>query len=60
MTIEEAKTYMEQGQFEENTMFPKIQASVEFVEGKEGRKAVITSIDKAVEAYLNKTGTVIE
>lgn len=59
ITVEEAKNYMEQGQFEQNTMLPKMQASVEFVEGKEGRKAVITSIDKAVEGYLGKTGTVI-
>ena len=40
-------------------MLPKIQASVEFVENGEGRKAVITSIEKAVEGYEGKTGTVI-
>ena len=46
-------------QFEANTMLPKVEASVEFVEKGEGRKAVITSIDKAVEGYLGKTGTSI-
>ena len=46
-------------QFEANTMLPKVEASVEFVEKREGRKAVITSIDKAVEGYLGKTGTII-
>ena len=30
-----------------------------FVSQKPGRKAIITSIDKAKEAYLGKTGTVI-
>ena len=58
-TVKEAKEYMEQGQFEPNTMLPKMQASVEFVESGEGRKAVITSIDKAIEGYEGKTGTVI-
>ena len=57
--MKEAKEYMEQGQFEPNTMLPKMQASVEFVESGEGRKAVITSIDKAIEGYEGKTGTVI-
>ena len=55
----QAKEYMAEGQFEANTMLPKIQASVEFVEQGEGKKAVITSIDKAVDAYLGRTGTVI-
>ena len=59
ITVKEAKEYMEQGQFEPNTMLPKMQASVEFVESGEGRKAVITSIDKAIEGYEGKTGPVI-
>ena len=40
-------------------MLPKIEASINFVSRKEGRTAVITSIDKAVDAYRGKTGTVI-
>lgn len=60
MTVEQAKQYMEENQFEANTMLPKIQASVAFVEEKSGRRAVITSIDKAVEGYLGKTGTIIK
>ena len=59
ITVETAKEYMEQKQFEENTMLPKVEASVEFVEKGQGRRDVITSIDKAVEGYLGKTGTVI-
>lgn len=59
ITVAEARNYMEQEQFEANTMLPKVKASVEFVEKGEGRRAVITSIDKAVEGYLGKTGTVI-
>lgn len=56
----QARAYIDAGQFGETTMRPKVEASVEFVEQKGGRKAVITSIDKAKEGYLGKTGTVIQ
>ena len=59
VSVSELKAYMEEGHFEDNTMLPKIQASIEFVEEKPGRTAVITSIGKAKEGYLEKTGTVI-
>lgn len=55
----EAKKYMAQGQFEAGSMFPKVEASVLFLE-KGGKRAVITSIEKAKEGYLGKTGTIIE
>ena len=51
---------MSEDQFEPSTMLPKIEASVNFVEKKKGRRAVITSIEKAKPAYLGKTGTIIE
>lgn len=59
ISVAEAKEYMGQDQFEPNTMLPKMEASVEFVEKKNGRRAVITSIDKAREGFLGKTGTII-
>lgn len=59
-TLADAKRYIEGGEFEENTMLPKMQASVSFVEKREGRRAVITKIDKAYEGYMGKTGTIIE
>ena len=59
VTAPEMKQYMEENHFEDNTMLPKIQASVEFVEERPGRRAVITSIGKAKEGYLGKTGTII-
>lgn len=60
LTVDEAREYMEQDHFEPSTMLPKIEASIEFVEKKKGRRAVITSIDKAKEGFLGRTGTVIE
>ncbi|MDD3278526.1 MAG: carbamate kinase [Lachnospiraceae bacterium] len=59
ITTAEARKYMAQGQFEAGSMFPKVEASVLFLE-KGGKRAVITSIEKAKEGYLGKTGTIIE
>lgn len=60
ISAETAKKYMEEGQFEPNTMLPKIEAGLSFLEKGNGRRVVITSIDKALEGYLGKTGTIIE
>ena len=60
MTIAEAKTYMEEGQFEFASMLPKISASVNFLEARNGRKAIITSLDKAECSLTGEAGTTIE
>lgn len=60
ITVDQAKTYMEEGHFGIYNMLPKFRAAVEFVEGHEGRKAYITSFDKVSDALNGKTGTVIE
>lgn len=59
ITIEQAKQYIEEGCFEPNTMLPKIEAGVSFLEKGNGRRVVITSLEKAREGYLGKTGTII-
>lgn len=59
ITTEEARTYVEQGQFEEGTMLPKIEAAITFVESGVNRHAVITSIGKAKEGFRGKAGTTI-
>ncbi|MEE8836104.1 MAG: carbamate kinase [Eubacteriales bacterium] len=58
ISVEQAKKYMADGEFEYGTMLPKIQAAVEFIENG-GKRAVITSIDKAKEAYFGNCGTII-
>ena len=60
MTIDEAKAYMDQGQFEFASMLPKVSASVNFLEAGKGRKAIITSLDKAEESLTCEAGTTIE
>ena len=60
MTIDEAKAYMDQGQFEFASMLPNVSASVNFLEAGKGRKAIITSLDKAEESLTGEAGTTIE
>lgn len=60
MNIEEARNYIEQGQFEFASMLPKVSASINFLESGKGRTAVITSLDKAKESLKGKAGTIIQ
>lgn len=57
ITVEEAKQYIEEGHFAPGSMLPKVQAAVGFVEKNSAKRAIITSLDKAVEALEGKTGT---
>ena len=59
LTIADAQKYIEEGHFAPGSMLPKVQAAVKFVQANPGKKAIITSLDKAVEALDGKTGTVI-
>ena len=59
MTLDEAKRYCEEGHFAPGSMLPKVQAGMKFVTANPGKKAIITSLDKAIEALEGKTGTVI-
>lgn len=52
--------YAKEGHFEENSMLPKINASVEFVSAKDDRKAIITNWENAKPAMKEKTGTIIK
>ena len=60
LTAAEAKTYIAQGEFAKGSMLPKVEACLAFIEGKPGRKAVITSLALAGEAMTDGVGTVIE
>ncbi len=57
MTIEEAKKFMEEGHFAPGSMLPKVQAAVQFVQSKDGRQSIITSLEKAKQAIHGDTGT---
>lgn len=59
ITVAEAKKYMEEGHFEEGSMLPKFVASTEFIEKRQGRRALITSYDKLKDGVKGRTGTII-
>ncbi len=60
LTVEEANKFMEEGHFAPGSMLPKVMAAVNFAKSKPGRKSIITSLYKAVEALDGKCGTIIE
>ncbi len=59
MSVEEATKYIEEKQFSTGAMLPKVEAAVSFASSSNTHKAIITSIDTALEGITGKTGTVI-
>ena len=59
ITVEEAKEYVRQGQFAAGSMLPKVEAAIRFVEARPGRRCIITTPDKSVEALKGNAGTII-
>ena len=59
LTVDQAKEYIAQEQFAKGSMLPKIEAAIRFAESGEGRRTLITLLDKAAEGIAGKTGTVI-
>jgi len=59
MTVAEAEKYIEEGHFAPGSMLPKVLASVKFAKSKPGKKAIITSLYKAVDALEGREGTAI-
>ncbi len=58
MNLEEAKKYLEEGHFLPGSMGPKMKACIRFLEWG-GKKAIITSLEKAFKALEGKTATII-
>ncbi len=56
ITVEEAKKYIEEGQFAKGSMLPKIQAILKYLENG-GKKALITDPKHITAALQGKTGT---
>lgn len=59
MSLKEAAAYMKEGHFSEGSMMPKVEAAMRFVRKYPNKKAIITSLDKAVEALNGQSGTAI-
>lgn len=59
MSLAEAARYVDEGHFAPGSMLPKVQACMKFVRANPAKKAIITSLDKAIDALEGKTGTVV-
>ncbi|HWQ30669.1 MAG TPA: carbamate kinase [Negativicutes bacterium] len=59
MTVAEAEQYIKEGHFAPGSMLPKVQAAVRFASANPGKKAIITSLYKALEALEGNEGTLI-
>jgi carbamate kinase len=58
ITVDEAKRYHAEGHFAKGSMEPKVRAAIRFIEAG-GERAIITSLDKAVDALAGRAGTTI-
>ena len=59
MDVEQARAYIEEGQFAPGSMLPKVEACIEYVEQFPAGKALITSLECAAAGLRGETGTVI-
>lgn len=59
LTVSDAKKYIEDGQFGETDMLPKILAAISYLESVPAGRVVITSLNKTADAINEKVGTVI-
>lgn len=59
ITVAEAYQYIDEKHFAPGSMLPKVQAAIQFVDGKPKRTAIIAALDKAKAAIQGASGTKI-
>ena len=59
MSLDQARQYIAEGQFAPGSMLPKVEASIKFVSTGNGRQAIITTPEGALEALNGQIGTKI-
>lgn len=59
MTVAQAKAYMEEGQFEEGTMLPKIEAAIDFIGNSAVRSVLITRLETSGGELKKINGTLV-
>ena len=60
VTTAELNKYLEEGHFAKGSMYPKVQACLNFVKSGNTKTAIIASLDNAKEAFKEKAGTIIK
>ena len=56
----ELEKYLNEGHFAKGSMYPKVQACLNFVKSGKSKTAIIASLDNAKEAFKEKAGTIIK
>lgn len=59
MTVEQAEQYMQEGQFGEGTMLPKIQAAIEYIGNAAVKSVLIANLASALDGVSGLKGTII-
>ncbi|MDR2036249.1 MAG: carbamate kinase [Coriobacteriales bacterium] len=59
MTADEATAYIAEGHFAPGSMLPKVQAAMRFARSRPGRRALITSLSRALDGLEGHTGTMV-
>ena len=52
--------YLDEGHFAKGSMYPKVQACLNFVKSGKNKTAIIASLDNAKDAFKGKAGTIIK
>ena len=60
VSYEELEQYLDEGHFAKGSMYPKVQACINFVKSGSNKTAIIASLDNAKEAFKEKAGTIIK
>lgn len=60
MNIKDAEKYIDEGQFAPGSMLPKVKAAIKFAASKKGRKTLIASLNRAKDALVGNSGTIVE
>ena len=59
LTVPEARSLLEAGEFQAGSMGPKVRAAVEFVDAEPGRRALIGDLEEASNILAGGSGTLI-
>ena len=59
-SIEEMGKYLAEGHFAKGSMYPKVQACLNFLKNNNNKTAIIASLENAKEAFNEKAGTIIK
>ena len=60
VSSKEMEQYLVEGYFAKGSMYPKVQACINFVNSGKGKTAIIASLANAKAAFKEKAGTIIK